>query len=61
MVLILTVIVSLLFLIQMNRMTERMTTALAYSPKKEESVFRVVNVLSFILMLSFCIEVYYTI
>ncbi len=57
-VLTLTVIAALFFLYQMNKMTFALSEVREFSDEQRDKVFRTVNILMLILMISFYVDVY---
>lgn len=57
-VLTLTVIAALFFLYQMNKMTFALSEVREFSAEQRDKVFRTVNILMLILMISFYVDVY---
>lgn len=60
-VLTLTVIAALFFLYQMNKMTFALSEVREFSDEQRDKVFRTVNILMLILMISFYVDVYFVI
>lgn len=56
-----TVVVSLFFLFQINRMTYALCSAKDIEESKQPKVYRTVNTLLLILMLTYYVQVYYVI
>ncbi|HEY4578271.1 MAG TPA: hypothetical protein VIG63_00330 [Savagea sp.] len=61
MILLMTVVVSLFFLFQINRMTYALCSAKDIEESKQPKVYRTVNTLLLILMLTYYVQVYYVI
>jgi len=57
----LTVIAALFFLYQMNKMTFALSEVREFSDERRDKVFRTVNLLMLILMISFYVDVYFVI